>query len=31
MVHGIDERKSVEDLRFGIRALYEIVSRLAAQ
>jgi acetylornithine deacetylase/succinyl-diaminopimelate desuccinylase-like protein len=28
MVHGIDERVSVENLRFGIRAMYEMVQKL---
>jgi len=31
LVHGIDERVSVESLRFGIRAMYEIVKKLAAE
>jgi acetylornithine deacetylase/succinyl-diaminopimelate desuccinylase-like protein len=31
LVHGIDERTSVEDLKFGVRAMYEIVHGLAAQ
>jgi acetylornithine deacetylase/succinyl-diaminopimelate desuccinylase-like protein len=31
LVHGIDERVSVENLKFGIRAMYEIVRRLAAE
>ncbi len=30
LVHGVDERVSVESLRFGIRAMVEIVSKLAA-
>ena len=31
LVHGVDERASVEDLKFGIRAMYEIVRRLAGE
>jgi acetylornithine deacetylase/succinyl-diaminopimelate desuccinylase-like protein len=31
MVHGIDERVSAESLRSDIRALYEIVSKLAGE
>lgn len=30
LVHGVDERASVDDLKFGIRAMYEIVRKLAA-
>jgi acetylornithine deacetylase/succinyl-diaminopimelate desuccinylase-like protein len=31
MVHGIDERVSVENLRFGIRAMYEMVQKLMGE
>ena len=31
LVHGIDERVSLEGLKFGIRAMYEIVRKLAAE
>jgi acetylornithine deacetylase/succinyl-diaminopimelate desuccinylase-like protein len=31
LVHGVDERLSVENLKFGLRAMYEIVRRLAAE
>lgn len=31
LVHGVDERVSVESLKFGLRALYEIVSKLVAE
>lgn len=31
LVHGIDERISLESLNFGIRAMYEIVRKLAAE
>jgi acetylornithine deacetylase/succinyl-diaminopimelate desuccinylase-like protein len=31
LVHGVDERTSVEGLRFGIQAMYEIVRRLATE
>ena len=31
LVHGIDERVTVESLQFGIRAMIEIVRRLAAE
>ena len=31
LVHGIDEPISVENLRFGVRAMYEILRKLAAQ
>ena len=31
LVHGVDERASVDDLKFGIRAMYEIVQRLAGE
>ena len=31
LVHGIDERVTVESLQFGIRAMVEIVRRLAAE
>ena len=31
LVHGIDERVSVESLKFGIRAIYEIVRKLSAE
>ena len=31
LVHGIDERVSLESLKFGIRAIYEIVKNLAAR
>jgi acetylornithine deacetylase/succinyl-diaminopimelate desuccinylase-like protein len=31
LVHGVDERVSLESLKFGIRAMYEIVRRLAAE
>ena len=31
LVHGVDERVSVENLKFGLRAMYEIVRRLAAE
>jgi acetylornithine deacetylase/succinyl-diaminopimelate desuccinylase-like protein len=31
MVHGIDERISIESLRAGIRGMYELVYRLAAE
>jgi acetylornithine deacetylase/succinyl-diaminopimelate desuccinylase-like protein len=30
LVHGVDERASVDSIKFGIRAMYEIVRRLAA-
>ncbi|HKC41573.1 MAG TPA: hypothetical protein VKC15_18660, partial [Gemmatimonadales bacterium] len=30
-VHGNDERVSIEALRFGVRFLYDIVSRVAAK
>ena len=31
LVHGVDERVSVESLKFGIHAMYEIVRKLAAE
>ena len=31
LVHGIDERITIESLRAGIRALYELVYKLAAE
>jgi acetylornithine deacetylase/succinyl-diaminopimelate desuccinylase-like protein len=31
MVHGIDERISVENLRFGIRAMVEMIGKLVAE
>ena len=31
LVHGVDERISLERLNFGIRAMYEIVRKLAAE
>jgi acetylornithine deacetylase/succinyl-diaminopimelate desuccinylase-like protein len=31
LVHGVDERVAVENLKFGLRAMYEIVRRLAAE
>ena len=31
MVHGIDERIAVESLRAGIRGMYELVHKLAAE
>lgn len=31
LVHGVDERVSVESLHFGMRAMYEIVRGLAAE
>jgi acetylornithine deacetylase/succinyl-diaminopimelate desuccinylase-like protein len=31
LVHGVDERVTVESLNFGIRAMYEIVHKLAAE
>lgn len=31
LVHGIDERMSVENLKFGVRAMVEIVRKLAAE
>ncbi|HEY7553529.1 MAG TPA: M20/M25/M40 family metallo-hydrolase [Candidatus Binatia bacterium] len=31
MVHGIDERITIESLRAGLRGMYELVHRLAAQ
>jgi acetylornithine deacetylase/succinyl-diaminopimelate desuccinylase-like protein len=31
LAHGIDERISAGSLKFGIRALYDIVRRLAAE
>jgi len=31
LVHGVDERTSVDGLRFGIRAMYEIVRKLVAE
>jgi len=31
LVHGVDERVTVESLKFGIRAMVEIVRKLAAQ
>jgi acetylornithine deacetylase/succinyl-diaminopimelate desuccinylase-like protein len=31
LVHGIDERAPIESLRFGSRAMYEIVRKLAAE
>jgi len=31
MVHGIDERISLENLRFGIGAMHEIVRKLAVE
>lgn len=31
LVHGVDERVSVESLKFGIRAMYEIVRKLAVE
>jgi acetylornithine deacetylase/succinyl-diaminopimelate desuccinylase-like protein len=30
LVHGVDERASVDSIKFGVRAMYEIVRRLAA-
>jgi acetylornithine deacetylase/succinyl-diaminopimelate desuccinylase-like protein len=31
LVHGIDERVSIESLKFSLRALYEIVSKLTVE
>jgi acetylornithine deacetylase/succinyl-diaminopimelate desuccinylase-like protein len=31
LVHGVDERVSVESLHFGVRAMYEIVRELVAE
>jgi acetylornithine deacetylase/succinyl-diaminopimelate desuccinylase-like protein len=31
LVHGVDERVSMESLKFGIHAMYEIVRKLAAE
>jgi len=31
LVHGVDERASLESLRFGIRAMYEVVSKLLVE
>jgi len=31
LVHGINERLSVDSLKFGIRAMYEVVRKLAAE
>jgi acetylornithine deacetylase/succinyl-diaminopimelate desuccinylase-like protein len=31
LVHGVDERVSVDSLKFGIRAMYEIVRKLASE
>lgn len=31
LVHGVDERISLDSFRFGIRAMYDIVHRLAAE
>jgi acetylornithine deacetylase/succinyl-diaminopimelate desuccinylase-like protein len=31
LVHGVDERASLESLRFGIRAMFEIVSKFVAE
>jgi acetylornithine deacetylase/succinyl-diaminopimelate desuccinylase-like protein len=31
LVHGVDERIAVDSLRFGVRAMYEIVRRLATE
>ncbi len=31
LVHGVDERTSVEGLKFGVRAMYELVRGLAVQ
>jgi acetylornithine deacetylase/succinyl-diaminopimelate desuccinylase-like protein len=31
LVHGVDERVTVESLNFGIRAMYEIVRKLASE
>jgi acetylornithine deacetylase/succinyl-diaminopimelate desuccinylase-like protein len=31
LVHGVDERVSVESLKFGIHAMYEIVRKLTAE
>jgi acetylornithine deacetylase/succinyl-diaminopimelate desuccinylase-like protein len=31
LVHGTDERVALESLKFGIRAIYEIVRKLAAE
>ena len=31
MVHGIDERMTIESLRAGLRGMYELVHKLAAE
>ncbi len=31
LVHGVDERIQLDDFKFGIRAMYEIVRKLAAE
>jgi acetylornithine deacetylase/succinyl-diaminopimelate desuccinylase-like protein len=31
LVHGVDERMALESFNFGIRAMYDIVRRLAAE
>jgi acetylornithine deacetylase/succinyl-diaminopimelate desuccinylase-like protein len=31
LTHGIDERISIDSLRAGLRGMYELVHKLAAQ
>jgi acetylornithine deacetylase/succinyl-diaminopimelate desuccinylase-like protein len=31
LVHGVDERISVDSLKFGVRAMYEVVRKLVAE